>query len=171
VPVPAELDPEALLAVLERHGVRFVVIGAFAAVVHGWSGATEDIDITPAREVRNLARLVDALHELGAAVACRMERSIRTRPFDDQRLRMRDCWLFATKHSDLDVVINHPAGFAGYATLVPESSLEAVGEHEVAVASLDAVIASKEALGRDKDRAVLPLLRRLRDEQRAEEAP
>ena len=170
MPEAAELDAEALLAVLKRHDVRFVVIGAFAALVHGWSGATEDIDITPDTDVRNLVRLVEALREIDAAVR-RPDGTIDPNaPYDDQRLRIQDRWIFATKHGDLDVVIN-PAGFAGYATLLPESSMEAIGDVRVAVASLDAVIASKEAVGRDKDRAVLPLLRRLRDERRAGDAP
>jgi hypothetical protein len=163
--VPAgELDFEALFAVLAKHEVRFVVIGAFAALMHGWNGATEDVDITPDRDVRNLVRLAAALRELEAVVK-RPDGSLDPEaPIDDQRLRMQDRWLFETKHGDLDVVLN-PAGFAGYGTLVTEATIEQVGEVAVAIASLEAVIRSKEAAGRPKDLAVVPVLRRLRDEQ------
>jgi hypothetical protein len=36
-PPPQLFDPQAILAALKRHGVAFVVIGAYAAVTQGWS--------------------------------------------------------------------------------------------------------------------------------------
>lgn len=56
---PPVFDPEAILAVLERHSVAFVLIGAFGATTQGWSEPTGDVDITPDREVRNIRRLVN----------------------------------------------------------------------------------------------------------------
>jgi len=65
---PAPLDPERLLTTLAQHGVRFVLVGALAARLHGFPRVTADADITPARDPENLARLAAALRELQARV-------------------------------------------------------------------------------------------------------
>jgi predicted nucleotidyltransferase len=61
-------DPglEAIVAAFERHDVAYVVIGGEAARARGWPEQTEDVDVTPERSKENLARLADALEELGA---------------------------------------------------------------------------------------------------------
>jgi hypothetical protein len=46
-----------------------VVIGAVAALAHGAPiSATFDVDVTPARDPENLARLSDALRDLDARI-------------------------------------------------------------------------------------------------------
>lgn len=59
-----------MVAVLHRHGVRFVVIGGFAIQLHQVDGLarTSDIDVTPERSRQNLERLVGALVELDACL-------------------------------------------------------------------------------------------------------
>lgn len=148
-----------MLDVLTRHRVRFVLIGGYAAVIHGSNRPTEDIDITPDREVRNLKRLAAALTELGARqkIEGRQPAEIQ---LDDQMLRMQDTWFFTTRYGDLDVVID-PAGLAGFSSLLPDATVERIGGLEIQVASLGDVIHSKEASDRPKDRAALPELRRL----------
>jgi len=39
------LDPARVFATLERHGVDYVTIGAFAVIAHGYVRATADIDL------------------------------------------------------------------------------------------------------------------------------
>ncbi len=56
-------NPRAMLAVLDRHHVEYVV-GGFAANVHGAMRPTKDIDVAPATTTQNLTRLADALREL-----------------------------------------------------------------------------------------------------------
>jgi hypothetical protein len=43
-------DPEAVIGLLGRHGVRYVVIGGLAAVTHGAPLVTQDVDICYARD-------------------------------------------------------------------------------------------------------------------------
>lgn len=62
----AEPDPLEILRALERHGVRYVLIGAAAARVAGGPVVTEDVDVMPATGRENLERLAAALRELGA---------------------------------------------------------------------------------------------------------
>ena len=64
------LAAEDILAALNRHGVEYVVVGAFAAIAQGAPvDATSDIDLTPRREAENLRRLSVALEDLGARAA------------------------------------------------------------------------------------------------------
>ncbi len=49
-----------MLAVLDRHHVEYVVVGGFAANVHGAVRPTKDIDVAPATTTENLARLAAA---------------------------------------------------------------------------------------------------------------
>lgn len=63
------LDAEAIVAALNRHHVRYVTIGAFAALLQGAIlPPTQDIDFTPDDAADNLQRLSDALGELGARI-------------------------------------------------------------------------------------------------------
>jgi len=64
----AKPDIEALLAVLERHGVLYVVTGSVTARLHGVPLEPGDLDVTPASDQENLGRLAAALEELGADV-------------------------------------------------------------------------------------------------------
>jgi hypothetical protein len=63
---PPELRSRELLAALERHRVRFLVVGGFAAQLHGATRQTKDLDLCPARDEDNFNRLAHALTELGA---------------------------------------------------------------------------------------------------------
>lgn len=61
------LNAEAIIAVLNAHGVDYVVIGAFAAQASGAPiPPTLDIDFTPSSSPENLRRIAHALRELGA---------------------------------------------------------------------------------------------------------
>jgi hypothetical protein len=64
-----ELSAEDILAVLNRHRVDYIVIGAFAAIAQGAPiEATHDVDVTPRRDDENLGRLSKALDELDARI-------------------------------------------------------------------------------------------------------
>jgi hypothetical protein len=59
-------DPYAILAALDRHGVSYIVIGAFARVIQGTEEITGGVDVVPSLRSENLHRLTVALEELGA---------------------------------------------------------------------------------------------------------
>ena len=65
----AVFDPYELLGALQGHSVSFVVIGAFARVVHGTRELTDGIDISPSMREENLSRLEAALEDLDASRA------------------------------------------------------------------------------------------------------
>ncbi len=151
-------DPLKILGTLERHRVRFVLIGAAAARIAGAPVVTEDIDVTPATDKANLERLVAALKELRARLRSPSDKS--GVPLDANMLRTADLWTLTTSAGALDICFT-PSGTRGYRDLRREALRTRVGHGvSVSVASLRDVIRSKEAAGRDKDLAQLSLLRR-----------
>ncbi len=158
-----EFAPEAILAVLNRHEVRFVLIGGFAAVIHGSPYVTTDIDVVPEIERNNLARLSDALRELRARVWTSSEPDGLAFDHDAESLAMAPTWNLVTDHGRLDLSFL-PSGTAGYDDVSRDAVHLTILGVEVDVASLADVIRSKEATGREKDRLVLPVLRRILEE-------
>ena len=64
-----DFDPERMLRALDEAGVRFILIGGMAAILHGDVGVTIDVDIVPERSRENLGKLGAALHGLGPGLA------------------------------------------------------------------------------------------------------
>lgn len=153
-----------LLGVLARHRVDFLVVGATAAVIEGAPLTTFDLDIVIEPSVENRARLLPALVEIDAVYLDPLRRGIRPTA---ERLQTHRMNLLETRLGRLDVMTSIAPGWA-WEDLLPRSDPIDLGGVEVRVLALDAVIESKEAAGRDKDHAGLPLLRetlRLRRER------
>ena len=154
-------DPERLIRALHRHKVRFVLIGALAARLHGFPRLTADADITPAVDRPNLDRLAAALKELNARVYT--ESVPEGLPFDtsSKMLERSRMWNLITDAGRLDIAFA-PAGTDGYEDLKKNAEeFEAFGIRFFA-ASLDDIIRSKTAAGRDKDDDDIALLRALK---------
>jgi hypothetical protein len=159
-------DPEGLLATLNRHDVRYVVLGGLAAVIHGSALPTEDVDVSPERSEANLERLAVALRELGARLRTDREPDGVEFPCDAAFLAAQPTLVnLITDFGDLDLVFA-PAGFpGGFDDLVAGAvELDVADGGPTLVAALDDVIAAKRAAGRTKDLASLPHLEALRDE-------
>ncbi|MGA2315973.1 MAG: hypothetical protein ABSG71_06290 [Thermodesulfobacteriota bacterium] len=48
-----------------KYSIKYLIIGKFGAILYGYPGTTQDIDIFPDKEKSNCQRLVAALKELG----------------------------------------------------------------------------------------------------------
>lgn len=158
---PREFDAEPILAVLDRHGVEYVIVGGFAARMHGSTRPTRDVDVTPATTRENLDRLTTALRELDARI--RTDAVPEGLPFttSGEALVGHRMLNLQTRHGELDLTIR-PAGFeGGYDELVARSIHRSIGHIRVRVAALEDVIRSKEVAARDKDIRALPELYRL----------
>jgi len=166
MPPVAEFDPVAALRVLVQHQVDFVVVGGIAARLRGAPLLTQDVDVTPSSDRDNLERLAAALKELDARLRTATEPDGVRFPFDSGLLESTMVWTLTTRFGDLDLVMA-PAGTGGYRDLIRDADELRVAvdpDLVVTVASLADVIRSKEAAGRDKDRAALPMLRRTLEE-------
>jgi hypothetical protein len=153
-----DFDPEAMIAALNEHGVRYVVIGAIAAIAQGYPLNTGDLDVTPARAPDNLERLAAALRDLDARLRVPGDDSGVAFPIDANYLGDVDSWTLLTKHGDLDVLFA-PSGTRGYPDLHRSSVTIQIAGGEAEIAALLDVIRMKEAAGRPKDLAQLPALR------------
>jgi hypothetical protein len=148
-------DPTRALGVLHQHGVRFIAIGAVAAIAQGYPLTTADTDVTPQRDPENYVRLAAALVELNAKL--RTPTGSVDFPIEAAFLADVDAWTLDTDAGPLDLVFV-PAGTRGYDDLRRDAVELDLGV-PVLVASLRDLIRMKEASNRPKDVAQLPALR------------
>jgi hypothetical protein len=157
-------DPVRICQVLDEEGVEFVIVGGFAAVIHGSSLPTRDIDIVPSRSSENLERLARALDRLGAMLRTDAD-PVPTRLDAAFLAEMPSMLNLVTDHGEVDLTFvpaGRAGGFEGWRT---GATTERIGEGlTVLVGSLDDIIDSKRAADRPKDRSALPYLESLRDE-------
>ena len=181
-----ELDPIPILETLADHGVDFVAIGSYAAILQDVPLPMTDIDIVPRDDADNRRRLVAALEDLGAHEQVGTVRE----PIDDllenpDSLAHSKFRTFVTDHGGVDVV-NHPDGFErGYSDLIENSHEATVRSADnpnrtvtVTVADVSDIAESKRRAGRAKDITALPAFgsvlspreqkRRLRERYRRE---
>lgn len=157
----APFDPERLLRTLSHHRVRFVLIGALAARLHGFPRLTADADVTPANDKPNLERLAAALKDLEAKVYTESVPEGLSFDRSAAALSRASMWNLVTNAGRLDIAFL-PAGTKGYADLARGAErFEAFGVRFLA-ASLDDIIRSKEATGRAKDEDDVVILRALK---------
>ena len=146
----------ALLRGLTERSVDFVVVGGVAAILEGAPITTIDLDIVFRVEDENLHRLRALLNDLEARYRDPAGREIR--PTVD-RLRTNRVNLLETRDGLLDAMQEIGDGWT-YEEVASRAHPCRLGELEVLVLDLSAVIESKQAAGREKDTAMLPVLRR-----------
>ena len=145
-----EFDPRKILRLLTERGVDFVVIGGYAAVLHGSPRVTQDLDIAFGRDLANLEALARVLTDLHA----RLYGVAEDVPFvaDEQTLARVELLTLETDLGKLDLLAV-PAGAPPYADLREHAASFDVGGFVVRVADIPQLIAMKELAGRPKDLA------------------
>ena len=151
----------AILRVLTAHGVDFVIVGGVCGVLHGAPIATFDLDVVHSRAPGNIDRLLGALSELGAHARGQADRRVAP---DRSHLESPGHQLLMTSAGPLDLLgaLTHDRG---YDDLVRHSTEVTVSGMRLRLLDLETLIETKEAIARDKDRAVLAILRRTLEEK------
>jgi hypothetical protein len=157
----ADFAPEAVIRLLGRHRVRWVLIGGLAAITHGAPIVTQDVDICYAREDADLERLAAALNEVHAELRGG-DPGLPFRP-DARALRAGDSFTLTTDVGWLDLV-GTPAGTSGFEDLARTADVFDLFGQRVLVASVEDLIRMKRAAGRPKDLLAIEELGALRDE-------
>lgn len=159
---PANPDFNRILRTMTDHGVDFILVGGVCAVLHGAPVSTFDIDLVHSRTRKNIDKLLSALNELDARYRDPAGRVLRATA---SLLVSPGRQLLITSAGPLDLLgaIGEKKGFE---ELLPDTSVIEVGEGlRVRLLDLETLIETKEAVGYEKDLAVLPILRRTLEER------
>jgi hypothetical protein len=150
-----DAQPElALLArALNEYGLEAILIGNMAAALHGAPVSTIDIDLLFRKTPRNMQKLKRVATELEAVIL---------RPYYPVSALFR-------LHRDRDGLqidfMGHIDGGQSYESVRARADLYQIGGQRLLAASLDDIIGSKRAAGREKDLAVIDILEKTRDEE------
>jgi hypothetical protein len=133
-------DFRDLLELLNRHQVRYLVVGGFAVAVHGTPRYTKDLDIWIEVSPDNAARLVAVLDEFGFASL-----GLRTEDFLDPDVVIQLGYEpnridFLTKLTGVEFAEAYPARVS-----------ITINEIDVPLIDRASLIANKRALGRPHD--------------------
>jgi hypothetical protein len=158
---PVAFDPRRVLQHLNDGGVRYIVIGGLAGILHGSPTVTGDVDVCYARDKENLEALARVLQGLHA----RLRGADPGLPFqlDAKALHAGDSFTFVTDAGDFDI-LGTPAGTLGFDDLVRAATLMDLDGLQVLVADVDDLIRMKLAAGRPKDLIEAEVLGALREE-------
>jgi hypothetical protein len=133
----------ALLRTLVAHEVQFVLVGGVALQIHGYSGATRDVDIAIATDSANHRRIGAALEALGAREYLAGPRGTA----------------YDTRFGRLEIM-NSTDGIGDYQAWAGNAqTVHAADGVAIAVGAPSDLLASKEAADRPKDHDVLPRVR------------
>lgn len=156
----ASPDFLALLRVLSDFRVDFIIVGGVSGVLHGAPITTFDLDLVHSRTPENVTRLLSALDNLDACYRGRGEQCLR--PGTDH-LVSPGHQLLVTRFGPLDLLGTIGAD-RNYEELLNHSIEYEVGGLRLRVLDLETLIKVKEEVGFEKDKAVLPILRRTFEE-------
>lgn len=132
--------------------------------MHGSSYPTYDLDLAYARGRENLEKIAEVLRTLNAT----LRGAPPDVPFllDALTLEKGANFTFSTSLGDVDL-LSDPSGAPPYEQLRAAATPIDIDGHEVYIASLDHLIAMKEAAGRTKDKLMAMEYRVISDELRA----
>jgi hypothetical protein len=144
------LQAEEIARAFNAAGVEYLFLDKSGAILFGYPGTTQDVDVFPARTPENGRRIAAALQKIGFEISTELEAEI---------VAGKDFVQIKTGPFDVDLVFA-PDGIDSFA----EARERSVTVGLFHVASLRDIIASKRASGRQKDMLELPLLESFRIE-------
>jgi hypothetical protein len=141
--------------------VEFVLIGGFAAVAHGATLVTRDVDICCRFDEGNLRRIQKALADLHAAH--------RSRPDLPLDLTAEQCAVLKNLYlkTDLGAVdcLGEVLGVGDFDAVLKQSVEVELPFGPCRILDLDGLIRAKEAMNRDHDRITVRQLREIKKRQ------
>jgi len=144
------LQAQEIALAFEQGGVEYLFLGKSGAILLGYPGTTQDVDIFPKRGKENGTRIVAALRKIGFLIGPDLEAQI---------VAGKDFVQIKDGPFDLDLVFA-PDGIPDFDEAKKRELVDGVFH----IANLRDIIASKRATGRQKDLIELPLLESFRAE-------
>jgi len=153
-------DDKALLLRLQEQKVEFVIIGGVCAVLHGASVVTLDLDICCPFDPATLRRIESAVKDsrpFHRLTANKLPLALT----DELCSRLKNLYL----QTDLGVLdcLEVVAGVGDYAACRQVSVVKETSYGRFRTLDLSAIIAAKEAAGREKDLAAVRQLRAIKE--------
>lgn len=133
---------------LEACEVRYSVIGGYAAMLHGSALMTQDADVVIDLSPENLKKLHNALQDLNP----RHRMGAEKRAFTEQDAadpHWKNLYL-TTDWGQLDC-LGEVAGIGSFEACLARSEVMDLGDFQLRILTLDALIEAKRAIGRPKD--------------------
>ncbi|MGH2567643.1 MAG: hypothetical protein ACRDGA_04840 [Bacteroidota bacterium] len=135
---------------LRKHNIAYLFIGKFGAILYGYPGTTQDIDLFPKKDRANCEKLILALGELGFELDENLREAIATG---------KDFIQIRGGPFPLDIVFA-PDGIESFDEAMERGKTI---DKTFPCASIDDIIMSKRAAGRQRDKEELPRLELFRD--------
>src|SRR4051794_24347623 len=159
-------DIELLLMALTDAGVRYVVVGGVAVVLHGYLRATADLDLVLGMDQRNIETALRTFDRLGfhprAPVPLHAfgDETERRRWIDEKNLQVFSLWHSKMPGFEIDLFVEPPLPFDD---LYSRSIAVELGKTTASLASIDDLIVMKRAAGRPRDLEDIEALLRLKE--------
>jgi predicted nucleotidyltransferase len=141
--------------------VEFVLVGGFAAVAHGVTLVTRDVDICCRFSEANLMRIQNALADLHPTHRSRPDLPLELTP--EQCTTLKNLYL----KTDLGIVdcLGEVLGIGGFEEALKESVEVELPGGKCRILDLEALIRAKEAMGRDHDKITIKHLKKIKEQQ------
>ena len=142
-------DPLAhVCSLLNKHNVRYMIVGGHACILHGLVRTTEDVDVLVEESEDNYRRVITALSEMEDGAA----RELTPRDFQDN--------VVVKVADEVEVDVSRRAWKVAYVDAKDTICYTEIDGVRIPYAGLKSLIASKETY-REQDRADLLRLRAL----------
>jgi hypothetical protein len=144
------LQAQQVAALFAKHQVEYMFIGKSGAILLGYPGTTQDVDVFPRKDPENGKRIVAALTELGFPLDTTVESEI---------VRGKDFVQIKNGPFDIDLVFA-PDGIESYDAAKSRIDMST----GFPVTNIRDIIESKRAAKRPRDAIELPQLQAFREE-------
>lgn len=145
---------EPLFAALESAGIRYVVVGGVATVLHGFARLTGDVDLAVDLSPAEASKAIRVLTDLGLRPRAPVDplgfadEHTRRRWSEEKGMRVFSLWDPAKPMREVDLFVENPIDFD---QLWGRSVLIELSTTQVRVVSIPDLIALKRIAGRPQD--------------------
>lgn len=160
-----------LFKALNDAGVKYVVVGGLAAVLHGYLRLTVDVDLVVDLAPEEMTRAVHVLESLGykpraPVPAGQLADAAKRKEWIEQKgMKVFSFYHPSDSVLTVDIFVHHPIPFPD---LSARAERVVIADVPVYICSIDDLIALKQQAGRPQDLIDIEKLRRIQEKKRGE---
>jgi hypothetical protein len=134
-------DFQDFLKAFNKNAVKYVLVGGYSVIIHGYSRTTGDMDLLVEKSKENYLRIVEAFYDFGMSVFDMTE--------DNFLANKLDVFTFGRDPVRIDILTDLKG--LDFLTVYTNSEIHQLDEIPVRVIHYNHLIESKKAVGRYKD--------------------